>query len=333
MSEAGLQRLWHADWSVSPGKRWWCQARHGPSGRWRIGAPRRVGPVDAWVQDLRDAVGRGERVALGLDVPLGLPEAWVTRAGATPWRGFRDALMDLGTGEWAKFDEPAATASEVSPARPFYPALAQRGVQRAALVEGLGVASFDALLRRCDRPTPGPGGRGAAACLFWLVGAQQVGKAAIAAWREVVRPLLDTLGDDAKLWPFDGAFDALARGGPPGRGRVVLCEAYPRQFYALMGLPLGGWSKRRPTDRMTRFADMRRWCRGAGTAGLTLSRALRAEGDAGFGDRAEGEDAFDSAVGACGMAGCVARGGVAEPTEPAVRRWEGWVLGMPTGDT
>src|SRR4029079_19473112 len=93
-----------------------------------------------------------------------------------------ETLPGLGRGEWRRFFEPAVLPGEIALGRPFYPAR-PGGTSQAHLVEGLGVASMDDLLRRCDRRTAT---RRAACSIFWTLGANQVGRAAIAGWREVL---------------------------------------------------------------------------------------------------------------------------------------------------
>ena len=61
--------------------------------------------------------------------------------------------------------------------------------------------------------------------LFWTLGPNQVGKAAIIGWRDVLTP---ALGSDKSvvLWPFDGSLDQLLK-----PGNVVIVETYPAECY------------------------------------------------------------------------------------------------------
>ena len=61
---------------------------------------------------------------------------------------------------------------------------AKKGMKREDLVQGLEMRIFDDLLRRCDIRA----GRAKAAATFWLVGGNQVGKAAITGWRDLIAP-------------------------------------------------------------------------------------------------------------------------------------------------
>lgn len=273
-----------------------------------------MGSIDAWVGGLITRIERGDKVALGLDLPIGLPAAYAKRCGV---REFRDLLPHLGRGAWASFFDVAERPEEVSLGRPFYPRRGTAGVRQSQLVQGLGLETSADLLRRCDRATAQ---RNAAGSLFWTVGAKQVGKAAISGWREVVTPLLETLGDRAGLWPFDGELGHLQRDRS-----LVIAETYPAEFYARFGFPRAGWSKRKPSDRRQRFHDVLRWTRGKP---VTLGRDLWRRGDAGFGTGGDGEDAFDSVIGAVGMVACLTGSLTnAEPGDDTTRRVEGWILG------
>lgn len=92
-------------------------ARHDGSGGWRVGAPRPVGDPAAFAAAL---VVDGTAAALGLDLPLGLPRAWVAaaRPGAADFQAF---LRDLGGAE-EPFWRVSAGLDSVSAASPFYPA-------------------------------------------------------------------------------------------------------------------------------------------------------------------------------------------------------------------
>lgn len=96
------------------------------------------------------------------------------------------------------------------------------GRKKDHLLQGLGFASGDQLLLRCERKTAG---RHAACRLFWTLGGNQVGTGAIAGWQEVLKKKLDKIG----LWPFDGTLEQLLRSCP-----VVVAETYPGDVYGQM---------------------------------------------------------------------------------------------------
>ena len=223
----------HADWSVDAGKRWMAVARRSGAG-WVLAAPVPVGEVGSLCARLRDAAGGGA-VALGVDFPLGLPRGYVARCGLEG--GFPGFLRGLA-GRPAFFSV-CATLAEVAPGRPFYPARGVRGMTRAGHAAALGLEGVAGLSRRCDRATAE---RPAGAPLFWTLGANQTGKAAISAWRDWLGPILER-GRAPRLWPFEGDFCGLL-----APGEVAVAETYPAEALRHLGLRLVG-SKRRQGDR------------------------------------------------------------------------------------
>ena len=123
-----------------------------------------------------------------------------------------------------------------------------------------------------------------------------------------------------RLWPFDGALKALLQ-----PGAIVVAETYPAQALRVLGLRNGG-SKRRQADRRALgpalIAAMQR-------LSARASPALAAQIADGFGTDAAGEDRFDSVLGVLNVIAVLdgqAPDGV--PDDPALTRWEGWVLGQ-----
>jgi hypothetical protein len=277
---------------------------------WRAEAPRPVGALPDFLPGLIEAAS-GAPVALGLDVPLGVPREF---AWALPDADFPSFLARIATDP--VFFQVASVLDEVSPARPFYPARGVRGMTRAAHAARLGLASAGALNRACDRATAE---RPAGAPPFWTLGANQSGKAAIAAWRDMLGPALRR-GLRARLWPFDGPFRALL-----APGAIAVAETYPAEGLRHLGLRLAG-SKRRQADRaalgVALLAGMERLA-------VMPSEALRTEAATGFGADAAGEDRFDCVVGLLCLLNVLAgnRPDTA-PDDVAIRRWEGWVLGQ-----
>jgi hypothetical protein len=305
----------HADWGSQPAKRWVATARR-EAGAWRVGAPVHVDAPARLLARLRDEAGEGGAAIVGFDFPIGLPLAYARRACV---RDFRALLPTLG----GPFFEVAERPEEISVLRPFYP-LRPGGAAQAQLAVALGVESFDALRRVCERARPG---RAAAAPLFWTLGAQQVGKAALAGWSEVLIPALRSGAQDVVVWPFEGALAELL-----APGRVVVAETYPAEFYTHLGVdfarpPEGGPSgKRVQKERAAQAAALLAAARAMGAAlEPELERQLRD----GFGARADGEDRFDACVGLLGVLNVVAgRRAAGEPRDPEVRRIEGWILGQ-----
>lgn len=305
----------HADWGSAAGKRWLACARLLPDGGYRARAPQPVGPLDRLLSRLAAEAGGGA-VLIGFDFPLGLPMAYAERAGIAD---FLDALPLFGAGMWADFYTPAEDPNKIGLRRPFYPRR-PGGARRRHLLDGLGLPEGNALWRRCDRLTFG---RGAASPLFWTLGANQSGKAAIVGWREVLAPALRSGEPPLALWPFAGPLDALLR-----PGWVVAAETYPAECYHHLGLTDGGkrWSKRRPADRAALAPRLLAWAAGAG---VELAPELVTAIEGGFGPRPDGDDPFDATVGLFGMLNVIlGHRPPGEPDDETVRRVEGWILGQ-----
>ncbi len=293
----------HADWSAHPGKRWVSVARRDGAG-WVAEDPAPVGDPLAMAAALLAA---GPAV-LGLDVPLGVPRGW---AAARPEAGFVDFLRSRA-GD-ARFFTVAPSLDLVAPGAPFYPARGIKGMTRAAHAAALGLDGAAALSRWCDRATAE---RPAGAPVFWTLGANQSGKAAIACWRDWLAPAL-AAGAPYAVWPFDGA--ALRAMVAPGR--LVLAEVYPAQALRVLGLRLCG-SKRRAADRRALAPALR-----AAMAGLGVRGAPGLEH--GFGEDAAGEDRLDSLLGLLNLIAVLdGHAWDGAPEDAMVRRWEGWVLGQ-----
>lgn len=305
----------HADWSVSPGKRWQATAIRQRAG-YRLLPPEPVGDPVTWLARLRELADGG--IFLGIDFPIGLPVAYARRIGMTH---FLDLLPQLGQGEWADFYRPAEAPADITLHRPFYPARPGNTRQRH-LLDGLGAAHIDELRRRCDR---GHATRRPAAPLFWTMGAQQVGKAAISGWRDVLGPALRN-GMDVAIWPFAGPLDALL-----ARGGLVVAESYPAEFYGHLDIsfPRAAGGKRRQNARAANAQSLLTW---AAANPVVLGEALEAALRHGFGAAADGEDRFDAVVGLFGMLNILfSHRQAGEPDDRAVRRVEGWILGLADG--
>jgi hypothetical protein len=303
----------HADWSTDANKRWLSVALESAGG-YCIHAARPVGNAFRLIDWLIEFSDDGP-IVLGFDFPIGLPEVYARRAGI---QSFRTELPKFGEGKWKNFFKVARVAGEVALARPFYP-YAPGGTSQSHLIEALGLTERGDLLRRCDRATPD---RSAAGALFWMLGAKQSGRAAIAGWQEVVRPALAEPKLNAALWPFDGPMDVLL-----SRHRVVMCETYPANGYVSLSLPRHGWSKRRQGDRRAHAASFTDWAK---ARGAVLDAGLLAQIADGFGDKSTGEDAFDATAGMVSMIDALASSerGTA-PDIPAVTHIEGWIFGQP----
>jgi hypothetical protein len=301
-----FDRLTHADWSMSDQKRWAATAEcHGNC--WKIESPpSKVGCSSTFIDEAFKH-GDRKRVLLGFDFPIGIPEAYGRQTG---FSNFRDALGFFGAGPWEQFF--ASRPGEVSLRKPFYPRSSRKGAKRATLAETLGIPSHD-LMRECERTkhkrTP--------CCLFWTLGPNQVGKAAISGWREVIAPAVEL---HARLWPFDGTLAELTK--TPG---VVIAETYPADAYGLVDAAFkSGESKRRLDDRKSKAKPILSW---AECRNVTLSEQAQNAVCCGFESSSGGDDAFDAFFGLLMMIE-IAAGMRPEATEHcAALAWEGWILG------
>ncbi len=302
----------HADWSIDARKRWLAVARR-DGDAWHLAAPQPVGEVATLCPRLRAWAGGGA-VALGVDLPLGLPRCYVARHGLSG--DFPAFLRGLATRPG--FFDVCAELKDIGANRPFYPARGLRGMTRAAHAAALGLDGPAGLSRLCDRATAE---RPAGAPLFWTLGANQTGKAAISAWRDWLLPALAS-PHPPRLWPFDGDFRALL-----APGAVAVAETYPAEALRQLGLKLAG-SKRRQRDRAALAEPL-----AAAMARLRVAPApaLSAAMADGFGARPNGEDQLDCVLGVLAVINVLAgHRPDAPPPDPWLRRWEGWVLGQTT---
>ncbi len=299
----------HADWSVDPRKRWFVKGLCRKAG-WMLEAPEPVGDLTTFFERLR--LSADGAVALGVDLPLGLPRHYVQKhVQSIDFLSFLHGLTRDAT-----FFSVCADLAELGPDRPFYPARGMKGMTRASHAAALGLDDAHGLSRHCDRITAT---RPAGAPLFWTLGANQTGKAAIAAWRDLLLPALHGPAPPA-LWPFMGDFNMLLR-----THQIVIAETYPAEALRHLGLRLAG-SKRRQSDRAAIAAPLRAAMQALNT---NPSPAMSAAIDDGFGADAAGEDRFDATIGVLGVINVIAGNrpdGI--PDDPWLRRWEGWVLGQ-----
>ncbi len=172
--------------------------------------------------------------------------------------------------------------------------------------------SVEPLLRRCEW---GGKGQKRACCLFWTLGGNQVGKAAIIGWRDVLAPSLRS-EKPVSLWPFDGALSSLL-----APGRVVVAETYPAECYGWFEGTIG--SKSNQDERKEFGQHLLRWAK---AQNVMLDDSLRKSIQDGF--PLGNDDAFDAVVGLFGMLQvCLGQRATGEPNEPVIREIEGWILG------
>lgn len=280
------------DWSVSARKRWKATALH-KGGRFFIEAPQPVGDTAILLE------GLPAPALVGFDFPIGLPGAYAKAAGISD---FKTALTHLPD-EWFAVCE---ALDDVSLQRPFFPKgnFTKGAYTPTMLADKLGL-SVEAMHRVAERAT------GTATNLFWTNGPGQVGKGALAGWREVIRPAL-TL--DIALWPFDGSLvDCLKR-------PVTLAEIYPGA--AAKRLNAKPKSKTNQADRQAVAPALAAWC---AQRPIKLSPKAKDALAQGF----VSDDAFDAFVGLLGMIDVVlGHQAEAPPLNEQERRIEGWILGQ-----
>jgi hypothetical protein len=277
---------------------------------WQVEAACPVGKVADFLPSLLDRAGGGA-VALGVDLPVGVPRAYAAQRAEA---GFVDFLRAAAT--LPDFFRVCDTLEEIRLDRPFYPQRGVRGMTRLSHAEALGLGDAAGLSRLCDRATAD---RPFGAPVFWTLGANQSGKAAIAAWQDLLLPALSA-GAPMRLWPFEGAFrDLLAPGW------VTLAETYPAEALRHLGIRMRG-SKRRQSDRAALAPVLlAALARLSAVPDAALAEAIAS----GFGADAAGEDRFDSLLGVLCVLNVLAgnRPDVA-PGDPWITNWEGWVLGQ-----
>jgi hypothetical protein len=308
----------HADWGTDRRKRQVAMARRvpghaGPSPRYQVislaPAPDGASPAGDLLEELQAVASPGQVMA-GFDFPIGLPRAYATAAGITSFPQF---LGNIGQPPYEQFAAVARHCSEITLTRPFYP-YRPGGTSRADMYLALGLSSDD-LRRRCEGTD--------AATMFWTLGGNQVGKAALAGWQLLAAAQHREPG--IALWPFAGPLPSLLDGG----SRIVVAETYPREYYQYIRPPAAQaprWSKRRRQDRLTWVPSLLRW---AESLGVTWHPGILRRVKEGFSAGANGEDEFDAVAGLLAMIGVIS--GVlpaGEPRhDPAVTIIEGWILG------
>jgi hypothetical protein len=250
---------------------------------------------------------------VGFDFPIGIPASYARLIGATEFKTF---LSQLGRGTLADFYRVCSDALEITKYRPFYP-YKPGGKKQKHLLDALQVAHVDDLRRKCEL---GRDGRKAACPLFWTLGANQVGKAAIIGWRDVLAPALGSY-KSVVLWPLDGSLNALLK-----PRNVVIVETYPAECY---GWFFQGGLKGKKGDAEVRKKASGALFEWAGKANVKLDPDLMQTIEQGF---SAGDDAFDATVGLFGMLEVLmGRREPGDPSEEGVRKVEGWILGQQSG--
>lgn len=306
----------HCDWSKDPRKRWMARGLLS-GGDYTAGAAEPVGSIEDLLYRLRSSVGRSATVVVGFDFPIGIPIAYAALAGA---RDFKDFLRRLGEAEWTQFYDVARTAEEISIQRPFYPLASIGAPRRTSLVNGLGLDHPSQLYRLCERRHAER--RNSACPLFWTLGPNQVGRAAIAGWKDILSPAVAHADNNIRLWPFDGTLSELV-----DEAGVVIAETYPGEVYGHLGVQFSNReSKTKQADRQQKADQLISW---ANRRSLDLDTNLATQIQLGFGTGEGDDDAFDAVIGLFGMLDVIlGRRPEGCHPDPAAARVEGWILGQ-----
>jgi hypothetical protein len=313
-------RIVHADWSVQAAKRQMAVAWLQPDGSYIAHGPTPIHTPERLLPELSAAIGPTGCALVGFDFPIGVPDAYAQKTGIDR---FPNALPGFGHDEWSCFYQPAQTPEDISLFRPFYPARPGQARQ-SHLLHALGMDHMDQLRRTCELGYPG---RRAAAPLFWTLGGQQVGKAAMHGWQKVLTPALLEHPSIIRIWPFDGSLRCLLVPGV-----IVVAETYPAEFYQHLKIAFN--TRKRGTlsgkrSHRDRQANAGILTQAAEELHIKMSSELRTTIHAGFGSAPHGEDAFDAFVGLLGMAMVVRKKlPEADNFEKPLSSVEGWIFGQ-----
>lgn len=305
----------HADWSINPKKRWMASAvKEGDL--YHTNPPELVGDLDYFLQRIRGIVDSNAWVLLGVDFPIGLPFAYAQESGVSSYLKF---LPLLGHGDWKYFFQVAESAEQISIYRPFYP-YRPGGTSQQKLLDRLGLPTIEQLLRECEKSPPL---RRRAAPLFWTLGAQQVGKAALNGWQKLIIPGMQDASLDVVMWPFSGTLQELA-----APGKIIIAETYPADLSQRLKLTKAG-ERSSKRNQIARSLMGSRMLKHAERNAIKYHKDLRLSLSNGFGAGAPGEDPFDAVVGLTGMLSMLS-GGLPhfEPAEHKIKRVEGWIFGL-----
>ncbi len=306
----------HADWSKDPGKRWMATAVLQANHRWSVCDLEQIIQPSKLLSNLKSRLPEPGCILSGFDFPIGIPLGYAEKAGLTD---FIAALQCFGRSGWERFYFPAENPTEISITRPFYPQK-PGGSKRIHPEHGLGVPFVD-LYRLCEK---GYDNRRPACPLFWTMGGQQVGKAAISGWCDLLLPALADLQLNLKLWPFSGSLTQLCL-----PGNIAVVETYPAEFYTHLGLSFSTpfrRSKRRQLDRLAFTGQLITWAR---SHCLDLDESIIVSIQDGFGTDPSGEDRFDALVGLYGMINVILGQHTCwEPDLPYISKIEGWIYGQ-----
>ena len=277
------QIIAHSDWSMRSAKRWCARAVLIEDGRYAVQGPKPVGLLGEFLPSIEASISDANCAFLGFDFPIGIPHRYAQLANIASFIGW---IEQLGTGQWGEFFDVCEEGDEISFRRPFFPNASKAGIKQFSLLNALGVASIDELMRRCELGTKE---RKRACSIFWTLGGNQVGKAAIVGWRDVIIPVLHRAGNSVGIWPFDGTMSELLKSK-----RLTIAETYPAEYY--QWFTKDRVVKTNVTSRIEFCAHLLDWLH-KHESELLATDDMKREIRSGFAD----DDRFDSVVGLFAM--------------------------------
>jgi len=273
-----------------------------------------VPPSEDFLNQLIQFTNEEKLILVGLDIPIGLPIAYASKLGTSH---FREFIGLLSTPEWKTFFSPAENASQISLTRPFYP-LRPGEARFTHLLQGLGLQSRRDLFRKCELPTSN---RKAASPLFWTMGAQQVGKAALHAWKQLLIPAL-AAPVPIHLWPFDGWLRSFST-----KMGIVFAESYPTEYRAHFTENYHLTGGKRKTEFRRAFAEP--LLNELERSSIFINPSLHGLIHSGFGNDPDDEDLFDSFIGLAGMLKALLSPSANPVTiTDEIQLIEGWIFGQ-----
>jgi hypothetical protein len=166
--------------------------------------------------------------------------------------------------------------------------------------------------------------RHSACPLFWTLVSQQVGKAAISGWYDLLTPELVDHQLKLKIWLFSGTLALMCQ-----PEKIVLGETYPAEFYNHLGLSFSSHARRSKRCQLDRLAFAEQLISWADAHDLDLEGPILHSVMDGFGNGLDGEDRFDAFIGLYGMINVILRNHTAwEPNLHQISKIEGWIFGQ-----
>jgi hypothetical protein len=180
---------------------------------------------------MADLKRRNEKALIGWDFPLGYPAGTAAMLNVNPpdWSGLWKFLSQNVVDKPTNVNNRFAVAAKMNrlmtdEARPFWGAPANDTQRWLASTKPEHADDLPAPFRHCEQATKGKGKAGAKT-VWQIFGNGTVGSQAIVGIPHV-RQLRETLGDRAKVWPFETGWKALSPDDVADLDAVIV-EIYP----------------------------------------------------------------------------------------------------------